>query len=128
VSLGFFLHGDELDELTHGLGTTTRVWDVRDLDNPVLANVFQNDNTSIDHNIYTEGNAAYASNYTSGLRIYDIRDVPELTERRFFDVYPENDNASFEGGTWSNYPFYSQNRIVSVSSIDRGLFILRVRG
>ena len=123
----FFLHGDELDELTHGLGTTTRVWDVRDLDNPVLANVFQNDNTSIDHNIYTEGRVAYASNYTSGLRVYDIRNVPALSERLFFDVYPENDNASFEGGTWSNYPYFAQNRIVAVSSIDRGLFILRSR-
>ena len=124
----FFLHGDELDELNHGLGTTTRVWDVRDLDNPVLVNVFQNDTAAIDHNIYTEGRAAYASNYTSGLRVYDLRDLPNLSERLFFDVYPENDNASFEGGTWSNYGFYNQNRIVTVSSIDRGLFILRVHG
>jgi choice-of-anchor B domain-containing protein len=123
----FFLHGDELDELFHGIPTTTRVWDVRDLDNPVVANVFANTTTSIDHNLYTEGRAAYASNYTSGLRVYDLRGLPNLTERLFFDVYPENDNASFEGGTWSNYPYFAQNRIVAVSSIDRGLFILRSR-
>ena len=124
----FFLHGDELDEVGHGITTTTRVWAVRDLDNPVVANVFTNGRTSIDHNLYTEGNVAYASNYTSGLRVFDIRNIPSVTERLFFDVYPQNDNASFEGGTWSNYPFFSQNRIVAVSSIDRGLFILRPRG
>jgi choice-of-anchor B domain-containing protein len=125
----FFLHGDEGDELTHGLNTTTRVWDVRDLDDLQLIGVFENDTTSIDHNLYTEGRVATASNYTSGLRVYDTRNVSagELSEVAFFDVYPENDNASFEGGTWSNYPYFRQKRIVGVSSIDRGLFVLRPR-
>ena len=123
----YFLHGDELDETTHGIGTTTRVFNVTDLDNPVLENTFENETTSIDHNIYTEGNASYHSNYTSGLRVYDNRNLPELTERRFFDVYPEDDSATFVG-TWSNYPYFNQNRIVAVSSIDRGLFVFRVRG
>ena len=126
---GFFLHGDEGDEVIHGLNTTTRVWDVRDLDNIQLIGVFQNDTTSIDHNVYTEGRVATASNYTSGLRVYDTRNVSagELSEVAFFDVYPENDNASFEGGTWSNYPYFKQKTIVAVSSIDRGLFVLRPR-
>src|SRR5918996_6520072 len=125
----YFLHGDELDELEHGIGTTTRVWDVSDLDAPVLIGVFENDTTSIDHNLYTEGRFAFASNYTSGLRVYDLRRVSDgiLSEVAFFDVYPENDNASFEGGTWSNYPYFRQKRIVGVSSIDRGLFVLRPR-
>jgi choice-of-anchor B domain-containing protein len=125
----FFLHGDEGDELTHDINTTTRVWDVRDLDNLQLIGVFHNDTTSIDHNLYTEGRVATASNYTSGLRVYDTRNVSagELSEVAFFDVYPENDNASFEGGTWSNYPYFRQKRIVGVSSIDRGLFVLRPR-
>jgi choice-of-anchor B domain-containing protein len=125
----FFLHGDEGDEVTHGIGTTTRVWDVRDLDDLQLIGVFENDTTSIDHNLYTEGRVATASNYTSGLRVYDTRNVAsgELSEVAFFDVYPENDNASFEGGTWSNYPYFRQKRIVGVSSIDRGLFVLRPR-
>ena len=125
-----FLHGDEGDEFTHGLGTTTRVWDVTDLDDPVMVLQFANDTASIDHNVYTEGKVAYASNYTSGLRVYDTRGVstPALAEKAFFDVYPENDDASFEGGTWSNYPYFRNKNIVAVSSIDRGLFILRPRG
>lgn len=123
----FFLHGDELDEVRRDINTTTRVWDVSDLDNPVEIQAFENDTTSIDHNIYTQGRYAYASNYTSGLRVYDTRDLAGdgLSEVAYFDLYPENDNTTFEGGTWSNYPYFGQKGVVAVSSIDRGLFILR---
>ena len=95
----------------------------------MVIGVFENDTTSIDHNIYTEGRYAFASNYTSGLRVYDIRDVAagELSEVAYFDVYPENDNAAFEGGTWSNYPYFRQKGVVAVTSMDRGLFILQPR-
>ncbi len=125
----YFLHGDELDELVFGNTTRTRIWDVRDLDNPTVIGVFDNKTTSIDHNIYTQGRYAFASNYTSGLRVYATTNVAagELFETAFFDVYPENDNASFEGGTWSNYPYFSQKGIVAVTAMDRGLFILQPR-
>ncbi|MEX1163107.1 MAG: choice-of-anchor B family protein [Nitriliruptor sp.] len=121
----WFLHGDEGDEQIHGVNTTTRVWDVSDLRNPVVDSVFTNDTTSIDHNLYTKDGLAYASNYTTGLRVYDVNDPGSgLEEVAYFDVYPENDNATFEGGTWSNYPYFRQKGVVAVSSIDRGLFIL----
>lgn len=123
-----FLHGDELDELVHGVDTTTRIWDVGDLGAPDVDGVFRNDTSAIDHNVYTEGRHAYASNYTSGLRVFDIRRVGdgELDEVGFFDVYPEDDAPRFLGA-WSNFPFFEQKRVVAVSSIDRGLFILRPR-
>jgi hypothetical protein len=125
----YFLHGDELDEQGRLIGTTTRVWDMTDLEAPQLIQVFENDTTSIDHNIYTKGRYSYASNYTSGLRVYDTSDLAGagLSEVAYFDVYPENDNATFEGGTWSNYPYFRQKGVVAVSSIDRGLFILQPR-
>jgi choice-of-anchor B domain-containing protein len=125
----WFLHGDEGDEILTGVNTTTRVWDVSDLRNPFVDSVFVNDTTSIDHNLYTKGDRVYASNYTTGLRVYDASDPGSgLEELAYFDMYPENDNASFEGGTWSNYPYFRQKNIVAVSSIDRGLFILQPRG
>ena len=100
-----------------------------DLDNPIVIGNFVNDTTSIDHNIYTEGRYAIASNYTSGLRVYDMRNVAagDLSEVAFFDLYPENDNPSFEGGTWSNYPYFRQKGLVAVTSMDRGLFLLQPR-
>lgn len=125
-----FFHGDEIDEASGQVAsTTTRVWDLTDLDAPVLAETFANDTTSIDHNMYTEGRYMYQSNYTTGLRVMDIRDAATegLEEVGFFDVYPDNDNASFEGGTWSNYPYFADKDLVAVSSIDRGLFLLRPR-
>lgn len=123
----YFLHGDEGDEFLTGVGTTTRVWDVSDLGNPVIIQVFDNDTASIDHSLYTQGRYAYASNYTSGLRVYDTRDLAGsgLREVAYFDVYPENDNPPFEGGTWSNYPYFRQKGVVAVSSMDRGLCILQ---
>jgi hypothetical protein len=125
----FFLHGDELDEVNRGIPTTTRVWDVRDPANPELIHVFENATTSIDHNVYTERRYAYASNYTSGLRVYDTSRLPRrnLSEKAFFDMYPENDNPTFEGGTWSNYGFFREKGVVAASSIDRGFFVLRPR-
>jgi choice-of-anchor B domain-containing protein len=124
-----YIHGDELDEVLRGINTATRVWDVSDLDDPKVRGVFKNETTSIDHNLYTEDGRSYHSNYTSGLRVYDNTRLSqgELSEVGFFDLYPENDNPSFEGGTWSNYPYYSGAKFVAVSSIDRGLFVLQPR-
>ena len=125
----YFLHNDELDELFFGVNTTTRIFDVRNLDDPVLTSTVAHDTTAIGHNVYTEGRYMFASNYTAGLRVFDITDVAsgELPEVAYFDLYPENDNAAFEGGTWSNYPYFGQKGVVAVASIDRGLFILQPR-
>ena len=125
----YFLHNDELDEVARGLNTTTRIFDVRDLDAPTLVAAVAHDTTSIGHNAYTEGRYLFASNYTSGLRVFDTTGVAggALPEVAYFDVYPANDNASFEGGTWSNFPYFRQKKIVAVSSMDSGLFVLRPR-
>lgn len=125
---GYFLHGDEYDETFYGINTRTRIWDVRDLDDPRVIGAFDSETAATDHNIYTAGDRAYASNYSAGLRIYDTSDVAngELSEVGFFDVYPEHDNPAFRG-TWSNYPWYEQG-VVAVSSQDRGLFVLKPKG
>ena len=125
----YLFHNDELDEVARGLNTTTRIFDVRDLDAPSLVNAVEHSTTSIGHNTYTEGDYLYASNYTSGLRVFDTRNVAagELPEAAFFDLYPANDNTNFEGGTWSNYPYFHQKKVVAVGSMDNGLFILQPR-
>ena len=125
----YFLHNDELDELFSGVNTTTRIFDVSDLDSPTIVSTVAHDTTAIGHNAYTEGRYLFASNYTAGLRVFSTNDVAdgELPEVAYFDVYPENDNASFEGGTWSNYPYFAQKGVVAVTGMDRGLFILQPR-
>ena len=123
-----FLLGDELDELDGTVaGTTTYLFDMTDLDAPVLSGTYQNGNTSIDHNIFVSQGLAYQSNYTSGLRITDTWKAGQgrLTERGFFDVYPADDSTVF-GGTWSNYPYFASGTVV-VTGTEEGLFVLQPR-
>ena len=46
-----------------------------------------------------------------------------ISEIGFFDTYPENDSAAFDG-VWNIYPFFTSENII-ISDIDRGLFIIR---
>jgi choice-of-anchor B domain-containing protein len=130
----WFVFNDEGDE--NGFGApptvdrqTTYILNVEDLVKTGTVMASPNNTTSIDHNLYMPGDGyIYESNYTSGLRIFTERSVPsgDLEEVAWFDVYPENDNATFEGGTWSNYAWFDRG-VVGVSSIDRGLFVLKPR-
>jgi choice-of-anchor B domain-containing protein len=121
-----FLLDDELDEQQqHLTKTKTFVWDVSDLDAPFVQGVFQGATGSIDHNLYVRGLHAFESNYRSGVRILDLSQaaVANLSEVAFFDVYPTDDQALFNG-TWSNYPFFASGTVVA-SGIEQGLFVLR---
>jgi len=119
---------DELDEL-NGLvdHTRTLVWDVSDLDDPVLVKEFLNPNTtSIDHNLYVKGDKIFQSNYVAGLRILDIQDPTEPREVGFFDTVPFGDDGPRFDGSWSNYPYFESGVIVVTSGYE-GLFLLRYR-
>ena len=124
----YFLLGDEADETDNPdvANTRTYLWDVGDLDGPVLTGSHDSTTSAIDHNLYVKGGYTYQSNYYAGLRILDITDIANgnLSEVAFFDFNPGIDSASTEGGTWSNYPFFDSG-IVMVSVIEQGLFILR---
>jgi choice-of-anchor B domain-containing protein len=119
---------DELDEQEQGGQTKTYVFDVQQLDNPTLVGVYDGVAESIDHNLYTVGDRVFQANYRSGLRILDSSGVAggTLSEVGFFDVYPPDDEAEFNGA-WSNYPYYGSG-VVAVSGIEQGLFVLRPEG
>ncbi len=120
-----FYMNDELDEMNHIVDATrTLVWDMTDLDEPVLVNEYFHSNGASDHNLYVKGNLMYQSNYQSGLRILDITDPVNPVEVASFDTAPNADNVSGFAGSWSNYPFFKSGVIV-VSSQAEGVFILR---
>jgi len=121
----YYYSNDELDELNDGTNTKTFVWNVEDLDNPVLLNTYIHDGVAIDHNLYCKDTLIYESNYTSGLRILNAKNVTTsgLEEVAFFDTYNQSDATKFDG-TWSNYPFFESGNII-VSDITNGLFILK---
>ncbi len=121
-----FYMNDELDEV-QGLAQNTRtlIFDVADLDQPILLKEHFSENTSSDHNLYIRGNLMYQSNYNSGLRVFDITDVENPREVAFFDTVPGEDSPSMDG-SWSNYPFFASG-IVVVTSGRQGLFLVKKR-
>jgi choice-of-anchor B domain-containing protein len=121
--------GDELDEGAGkgeaGKGTRTLVWDLTDLDDPVLVKEHVGTRKATDHNLYIKGNRMYQANYNSGLRILDITDPKNPREVGFLDTQPGEDNAQM-GGAWSNYPYFKSGTII-VTSTTEGLFLVRDR-
>lgn len=74
-------------------------------------------------------NLAYEANYCAGLRILDvsnIQDPDSVKEVGYFDVAPYCSSPGFQG-SWSNYPYFESGTII-VSSIERGLFVLKYTG
>lgn len=124
----YFLHDDELDEVNEGdSNTETFIWDMSDLDDPLLHGVFVGPTKSSDHNLYVVGDRAYQANYHTGLRILDLTDIDagDLTEVAFFDAFPKDDDAGFTGA-WSNFPWFDDG-IVTLSMTGRGLYVLRTQ-
>ena len=122
----YFFMNDELDEVRGVVpNTRTLIWDVKDLDEPVLVKEFLSENTSSDHNLYIVGDLMYQSNYNSGLRVFDISDPENPRQVGFFDTVPGEDSPAMDG-SWSNYPFFKSG-IVVVTSGREGLFVVKTR-
>ncbi|MFS4418503.1 choice-of-anchor B family protein [Maribacter sp. 2307ULW6-5] len=121
----YFILGDELDEINEGFKTRTLVFDMTDLDDPVLHHTYLGPTNAIDHNGYVLGNDFYLANYTAGVRLLDISGIAEkeMEETHFFDTFPSNDATEFDG-VWSIYPYFESGNI-AVSDISGGLFIIR---
>ncbi|REH56608.1 choice-of-anchor B domain-containing protein [Tenacibaculum gallaicum] len=121
----YFILGDELDEQNFGHDTRTIIFDFSDLDAPKEHFIYTGPTSAIDHNGYIKGNTFYLANYTAGARFINISNIESknISETGYFDTYPENDNANFNG-VWSVYPYFKSGKIV-VSDINRGLFILK---
>ena len=121
----FFYQNDELDEISQRVDRTrTLVWDVSDLDDPVLVNEYYGPTGATDHNLYVHENLMYQTNNASGLRIVDITDRAAPREVGFFDTTPYGTNDAGFNGTWSSYPYFKSGIIV-VTSRREGLFIVK---
>jgi choice-of-anchor B domain-containing protein len=122
---------DETDGVTGGR-TRTHMFDVSDLDNPVYRGKFDHATSSIDHNLYVRGNLVFMSNYTTGLRVFEMKNLQSnnpndwMTEIAYYDTYAPSNAPTFNGA-WNNYPYFPSGNIV-ISDIDGGLFIVRLDG
>ena len=119
----YFYVNDELDEAGDLVeGTRTLIWDLTDLDDPVLAGEYVAETTETDHNLYVKGNLMYQSNTAAGLRIIDISDPENPFETAYFDTSP----VGGRGVSWSNYPYYKSG-MIAVTAGHYGLFLLKKR-
>ncbi len=123
----YYYLDDELDELA---GTTpatrTYIFDVGELDDPVLVGRVDGPSGATDHNLYVKGDRMYQANYQAGFRLLDISDPESPVEIGWFDTTPyEGDPPGFVGA-WTAYPFFESGTVV-VTSMYEGVFLLRPR-
>jgi choice-of-anchor B domain-containing protein len=121
----YYYLGDELDEINYGGRTKTLVFDLEDLDNPILHHTYLGATNAIDHNGYTKNNSFFIANYTAGFREINTINIASgaMEEEGFFDTYPSNNNANFNG-VWSVYPYFESGVIV-ISDINTGLYLVK---
>ncbi len=119
----WFFSNDEIDEANGSEPhTRTLVWDLADLDDPVLAAEYRATTTETDHNLYVHGRYMYQSNTGAGLRVIDVIDPRNPVEVGFFDT----DREGTGGGTWSNYPYFASG-VIPVTGGFAGIFFVRPR-
>ncbi len=121
----YYYLDDELDELV-GTAPKTRtyIYDVAELDDPVLVGSVDGPTGATDHNLYVKGDRMYQANYQAGFRLFDISDPEAPEEIGWFDTTPyEGDPPGF-AGAWTAYPFFESGTVV-VTSMYEGVFLLR---
>ncbi|QYK47562.1 MAG: choice-of-anchor B family protein [Phycisphaeraceae bacterium] len=114
---------DELDEGVKVWTTTTHVFNVENLSNPIYVGSFSGGTTAIDHNQYVHNGKLYQANYRAGLQVFDLsssQTSPTLVGS--FDTHPEDNRAKFNGA-WSTYPFFGDDAIL-ISDIEGGLIVV----
>jgi choice-of-anchor B domain-containing protein len=123
----YFYLDDELDEL---VGTTDRtktiIWDIADLDDPVVVGEYYGPNASTDHNLYIVGDRMYQANYQAGLRVVDISDPENPREVGYFDTTPYGADPPGFNGAWTAFPFFESGTVL-VTSMHEGVFLLKPR-
>jgi len=122
----YFYQDDEYDVIAGNVETTrTLIWDLSDIEDPVLIKEFMGSHPASAHNLYIKDGLVYQANYLYGLHILDISDPANPREVAAFDTAPYREGPGF-GGAWSNYPYFKSGTVI-VTSMQEGLFVLKKR-
>ncbi len=120
----YFYQDDEADVINGNVATTrTLIWDLTDVEDPVLTTEFMGSLPASAHNLYLKDGHAYLANYRYGLQVLDIADPENPVEIGQFDTSPFLEGPGFSGA-WSTFPFFKSGTVI-VTSLQEGLFILR---
>jgi len=122
----YFYQDDESDVIRGNVETTrTLVWDLTDLEDPILTNQFMGSMPASAHNLYLKDGFAYQANYRYGLHVLDVSDPENPVEVGFFDTSPYQEGPGFSGA-WSTYPFFESGTVL-ITSLQEGAFLLKKR-
>ncbi|MFZ1323430.1 MAG: choice-of-anchor B family protein [Ignavibacteria bacterium] len=112
------------DETTNPSSGKLKIWDVSDQENITYIRSFNSFpfENSIVHNLEVVGNYAFLAYYTAGIKVLDISNPTNPVEIGWFDTYPENNDAIYDG-CWGIY-YFNSGKIIA-SDMTRGLFVLR---
>ena len=122
----YFFQDDEADVIAGNVETTrTLIWDLSDIEDPVLIREFMGSQPASAHNLYIKDDLMYQANYLYGLHVLDISDPENPREVAAFDTAPYKEGPGF-GGAWSNYPYFESGTVI-VTSMQEGLFVLKKR-
>ena len=120
----YFYQDDESDVVRGNVETTrTLVWDLADLEDPILVKEFMGSMPASAHNLYIKDDLVYQANYRYGLHVLDISDPENPVEVGYFDTSPTMDGPGFSGA-WSTYPFFESGTVI-ITSLREGVFFLR---
>ncbi len=119
-----FYQNDEADVIAGNAATTrTLIWELSDVEDPVLVREFMGSEPASAHNNYVKDGLLYQANYLHGLHVLDISDPENPLEVARFDTAPFREGPGF-GGAWSNYPYFESGAVI-VTNMQEGLFVLR---
>jgi len=139
----YMVMGDEEDELfgisdpkNPDLPQTARtyIWNIQDLDAPVIHGTYDSPAASIDHNLFVKGDKVYQANYTAGIRVLKINTDGggfSLSELAHMDTEPRlpnhnmNHNINIFVGPWGVFPYFESGTVIASDGLN-GLIITRV--
>jgi choice-of-anchor B domain-containing protein len=127
-------------ETTNKPRTGTYIIDIRDLDNPLFLQRFENNTVGLDQNLMVKDDKLYLASHTSGTRVMQIaRDTDSnvtLQEIAKMDTEPrlpgkilninqENNWGTSFLGQWGIYALFDSGTIIA-SDINNGLIVMRL--
>jgi hypothetical protein len=154
----FLFIGDEVDELvladwvftpffaqpvaepTNKPQTGTYIVDIRDLDNPVFHDRFEDGTVGLDHNFVIEGDKLIIASYTSGTRVLQIgrdgnndvtlapvavMDTEPRLQENILNINQEEKFSSAFLGQWGIFAFSNSDTIIA-NDINNGLIVMRL--
>ncbi|MGH2570372.1 MAG: LVIVD repeat-containing protein, partial [bacterium] len=73
------------------------LWNVSNPASIVQADDYFPNPSTIPHNLHIDGDLAFISHYTIGVRVVDVSDPFDIAEVAFYDTHPEDDGGQFRG-------------------------------